>query len=222
MGLGLRRPRCPGGLTLRSLIQEHAEPARLVDVARAYPISRRVVYRACRLGRIPGAVRVARRWLAPLDAIETWLQAQGPRPDAVEDEGDELDELRAALAKGVRYNRSAAQHWSPLRGPLRSSAAGPALQSNPTAARAPPSHRSVTVHVSALGGAISWCVAYPRGPGEVDGQGKRRLLSLSVGQSSPCGLVEVVETYPLTLDSRRSPIDCTLERRAHEVQARHR
>jgi len=164
-------PRCPGGLTLRSLIQEHAEPARLVDVARAYPIfsARRVPGLSPRTN--PRGVRVARRWLAPLDAIETWLQAQGPRPDAVEDEGDELDELRAALAKGVRYNRSAAQHWSPLRGPLRSSAAGPALQSNPTAARAPPSHRSVTVHVSALGGAISWCVAYPRGPGEVDGQG---------------------------------------------------
>lgn len=86
-----------------SLIQEQAAPTRLVDIVRVYPISRRLAYRACRQGRIPGAVRVARRWLAPPDAVETWLQAQGPRPvAAVEDEGDDLDELRAALARGMR------------------------------------------------------------------------------------------------------------------------
>jgi hypothetical protein len=81
--------------------QQPAEP--LVDVAKAVPTSRRSLYRACRGGEIDGAVRVARRWLAPRASLDAWLRARGPRlvPAAQQIE-DDLEGLRALLAAGRR------------------------------------------------------------------------------------------------------------------------
>jgi hypothetical protein len=76
------------------------EDAFLVDVANAVPTSRRSLYAACRRGEIDGAVRVARRWLAPKASLDTWLRARGPRlvTSTPEEEDDDLEPLRRRLA----------------------------------------------------------------------------------------------------------------------------
>jgi excisionase family DNA binding protein len=76
---------------------------KLVDVAEAVPVSRRVLYRACRAGRIAGAVRVGRRWLAARDALDAWLRSCGPRAVAASDpdDSDDLEPLRRRLLSRV-------------------------------------------------------------------------------------------------------------------------
>jgi hypothetical protein len=81
------------------------EAGELVEVAGIVPLPRRVVLRACRGGAIPGAVRVARRWLAPRSSVDAWLRSQGPRvvPTPRDDgEDDDLEETFASLARPSR------------------------------------------------------------------------------------------------------------------------
>jgi hypothetical protein len=59
--------------------------------------------RACRSGAIVGAVRVGRRWLAPRASVQAWLRSMGPRSlTTPKDGGDDLEPLRAALARPAR------------------------------------------------------------------------------------------------------------------------
>lgn len=91
---------------------EDREGEQLVDVASHCPLSRRVLFGACRRGEIAGATKRGRRWLATRAAIDVWLRAGGPRlvsPTAEdEDQGDELEELRQELARPSRRRRSTA------------------------------------------------------------------------------------------------------------------
>ena len=102
---------------LRELLQIQQHDQELVDVLGMLPAPERrpggkgqhrigiarAALSACRSGRIEGASRVGRRWVASRAAVLHWLRAQGPRPvPAAVDQGDELDEIRAALARGQR------------------------------------------------------------------------------------------------------------------------
>lgn len=86
---------------LKELLEQR-QGAELVDVVREVPASKRAVMRACREGRIVGAVRVARRWLAPKSSVMAWLGQLGPRLVAPADEDDDLGPLRAELARPPR------------------------------------------------------------------------------------------------------------------------
>lgn len=89
------------------LLANEAHGGQLVDVVRAVPAPKRAVMRACREGRIAGAVRVARRWLAPRQSIETWVRSMGPRAvPAPKGEQDDLEEARASLARPGRRRRA--------------------------------------------------------------------------------------------------------------------
>jgi hypothetical protein len=82
--------------------------AELVDVAAVVPLSRRVVYSACRRGDVAGAARVGRRWLATRAAVDAWLCSCGPRVVASPaDDEDELEATRRRLAAPGRRRRSA-------------------------------------------------------------------------------------------------------------------
>lgn len=74
------------------------EPAddELVDVLSAVPAPKRTLMSACRQGRIAGAVKVGRRWLASRAAIDAYLRQRGPR--AVPNVADDLGALRRRLA----------------------------------------------------------------------------------------------------------------------------
>lgn len=85
---------------LRELLRAERCDEELVDVAAVVPLPRRAIMRACRAGRIPGAVRVARRWLASRGAVAAWLREVGPRP--VRAQADDLEDLRRSLARGGR------------------------------------------------------------------------------------------------------------------------
>jgi len=64
---------------------------------------RRKLLRACRSGAIEGAVRPARRWLAPKAAVIRYLESFGPRLVAKPgDSANELESLRARLARSIR------------------------------------------------------------------------------------------------------------------------
>ncbi len=79
--------------------------ADLLDVLETVPGPRRSIMKAARSGKIRGAVRVGRRWLAPREAINDWLTRVGPRPLAAaksEDVDDELEPLRRRLLAGGR------------------------------------------------------------------------------------------------------------------------
>ena len=89
---------------LRDLLASEAHQSALVDVLASVPGPRRSVMGACRSGAIEGAARVGRRWLAPRSAVDAWLRSQRPRalPTAKEGDGDELERLRARLARPAR------------------------------------------------------------------------------------------------------------------------
>jgi excisionase family DNA binding protein len=86
---------------LLSRLATERRDAEHVDVAAVVPLPRRTVYRACRAGRIEGARRVGRRWLATRAAVDAWIRACGPRAVPSPDD-DELEPLRRALARGRR------------------------------------------------------------------------------------------------------------------------
>ena len=74
-----------------------------MDVLHTVPGPKRSVMRVCRAGRIKGAVRVGRRWLAPRAAIDAWLQTLTPRATSKDEhEGDDLEEIRERLARPSR------------------------------------------------------------------------------------------------------------------------
>lgn len=87
-------------------LQVERRDSEILDVLRAVPGPRRVLMAACRGGRIADAVKVGRRWCAPRGSIDAWLRACGPRAVAapVED-GDDLEDLRASLARPARRRR---------------------------------------------------------------------------------------------------------------------
>jgi hypothetical protein len=87
---------------LRDLLATEVRRAELADVCAAIPAPRRTIMRACRNGDIIGAVRVGRRWLAPRGAIDAWLGRLGPpqgAPQSEDDSGDDLEDIRRALAR---------------------------------------------------------------------------------------------------------------------------
>ena len=89
---------------LLSRLAAERQDAKLVDVAAVVPLPRRTVYRACRAGRIEGARRVGRRWLAARAAVDAWVRSCGPRavPSPNDDAADDLAPLRRALARRRR------------------------------------------------------------------------------------------------------------------------
>jgi hypothetical protein len=88
---------------LRELLAAERRDAELVDVLAAVPGPRRTVMRACRGGRIVGAVRVGRKWLAPRASVDAWLRSLGPRAvTRPGEQGDRLDAMRARFAQGRR------------------------------------------------------------------------------------------------------------------------
>jgi hypothetical protein len=86
------------------LLKEQAQGEALVDVVATVPGPKRTVMRACRSGAISGSVCVGRRWLAPRSSVEHWLRSLGPRAvqTPADDDGDELEALRAQLARPGR------------------------------------------------------------------------------------------------------------------------
>ncbi len=89
---------------LLSRLATEQRDAELVDVAAVVPLPRRTVYRACRAGRIEGALRVGRRWLATRAAVDAWVRSCGPRavPSPKDDATDDLEPLRRSLARERR------------------------------------------------------------------------------------------------------------------------
>jgi hypothetical protein len=79
---------------LRALLVAERGEGDLVDVLNRVPGPRRTIMRAARTGKIRGAVRVGRRWLAPQSGIDDWLRLQGPRLVSSRD-GDDVDDLEA-------------------------------------------------------------------------------------------------------------------------------
>lgn len=67
---------------VRAAVREELAIAReesdLVDVTKAIPLSRRVVLGLCRDGKIHGAKKVGKRWLAKREDVEAFL-ASAPR-----------------------------------------------------------------------------------------------------------------------------------------------
>lgn len=80
---------------LRELDADERVGDEFVDVLRFVPAPRRTMMAACRAGKIEGALKVGRRWVAPRAALERWLQERGPRQVEVGD--DELEALRRRL-----------------------------------------------------------------------------------------------------------------------------
>lgn len=74
----------------------------IVDVCAVVPAPRRAVQRACREGKIAGAKKNGRAWLAKRSAIDAWLAEGGSRTSALatpanDEEDDELNALRSSL-----------------------------------------------------------------------------------------------------------------------------
>ena len=88
---------------LREIAALERRGEELVDVVLAVPASKRALMRACRVGEIAGAVRVARRWLAPKVSLDDWLRELGPRSVPAPRHGteDDLESLRASLARNT-------------------------------------------------------------------------------------------------------------------------
>jgi len=84
---------------LRELVEAEQYGDERVEVASAVPGPRRVVLRACRTGKITDAVKVGRKWIASRGAINSWLQSLGPRRVVAQSRGDDLEALRASLAR---------------------------------------------------------------------------------------------------------------------------
>lgn len=67
---------------VRAAVREELAIAReesdLVDVAKAIPLSRRVVLGLCRDGKIHGAKKVGKRWLAKREDVEAFLASVEP------------------------------------------------------------------------------------------------------------------------------------------------
>jgi hypothetical protein len=53
---------------------------KLVDLA-TVPPGKRITYRAARANEIEGARKIARRWYAPVDAYNEWLELITSRPE---------------------------------------------------------------------------------------------------------------------------------------------
>ena len=82
----------------------------LVDLLAMLPGARagerRKAMRDCRQGKIRGAVKLARRWRAPRASVDDWLRSCGPRAvSAPAEQGDELEDMRRALARPARRAR---------------------------------------------------------------------------------------------------------------------
>lgn len=89
---------------LREVLADADREGELVEVATVVPLPRRAVLRACREGRVEGARRVGRRWLATRAAVNAWVRASGPRAVVAqaEDADDDLEPLRQSLARPSR------------------------------------------------------------------------------------------------------------------------
>ena len=87
---------------LRARLIAETRDADLVDVLEAVPGPRRSIMRACREGRIAGAVRVGRRWLAPRAAVDAWLRSMAPQLVRVGAADDDLEDIRRSLALPAR------------------------------------------------------------------------------------------------------------------------
>jgi hypothetical protein len=86
---------------LRELLAAERREDDLLDVLEAVPGPKRTIMRAARTGKIAGARRVGRRWLASRAAIDVWLRELGPRTMAArDDEADELEPMRRRLLAG--------------------------------------------------------------------------------------------------------------------------
>ena len=97
---------------LRELLDLERSGEGLVDVldfTGSEKRGRRAALRACRQGRIEGAVKIGRRWRAPRASVESWLRSLGPRPvpPADDDEGDDLERWRRVFtAEPTRRRRA--------------------------------------------------------------------------------------------------------------------
>jgi hypothetical protein len=92
---------------LQELLQVERTGAELVEVAAVVPLPRRAVCRACREGRVEGARRVGRRWLAARSAVDEWVRSCGPRvvPPADDRADDEVEAMLASLVRPSRPRR---------------------------------------------------------------------------------------------------------------------
>ncbi|MBK6463150.1 MAG: helix-turn-helix domain-containing protein [Myxococcales bacterium] len=74
-----------------------------IDVCEALPLSRRVVLGLCRAGKIQGARKVGKRWLARREDVERFLATVPARRVKVSPANDEPWSASAALSRaGVR------------------------------------------------------------------------------------------------------------------------
>jgi hypothetical protein len=83
---------------LRELMAAERHREDLVEVAAVVPLPRRLVLAACRRGKVSGAVKRGRRWLATRAAVDAWLRAKGPRAMSSPADEDDLEPLRRSLA----------------------------------------------------------------------------------------------------------------------------
>jgi hypothetical protein len=89
---------------LREVLAAEADAVILLDVARAVPLSRRVLFAACRRGELQ-AVKKGRNWLATREAIDTWLRLGAPHLVPPSSEDDELEPLRRSLMRPESHHR---------------------------------------------------------------------------------------------------------------------
>lgn len=91
---------------VRTAVREELATAReptLLDVCASLPLSRRVSLNLCRAGKIHGAKKVGKRWLARREDIEAFLATTPVRPRALAANSNEPWTPEAALARaGVR------------------------------------------------------------------------------------------------------------------------
>jgi hypothetical protein len=70
-----------------------------LDVTKALPaVPRRALLEACRAGEL-AATKKGRNWYATSAEIRRWMQARGPVAVSNRDDVDDLDDLRAKLAR---------------------------------------------------------------------------------------------------------------------------
>ncbi len=64
--------------------QARTQPRRrlgtIKDLQQLLPLARNTIYDSARLGKLPGVVKVGRRVLFDMDAVEAWLDAGGESP----------------------------------------------------------------------------------------------------------------------------------------------
>jgi hypothetical protein len=89
---------------LRDLLAAEKDAETLLDVAQTVPLSRRVLFAACRRGELVSFKR-GRSWVARRKDIDNWLRLGAPHLVPASEEDDELEPIRRSLTCPERRRR---------------------------------------------------------------------------------------------------------------------